>query len=65
MKIHMDYLENKVEHLQSREKEYSKEINALKNQLEVSHDKLSMIKDAKSQETREAIKRLDDYKYRH
>jgi len=48
MKIHMDYLENKLENLNSREKDYLDAIDTLKNQLEISQDKINMIKDARA-----------------
>ena len=48
MKIHMDYLENKLENLNSREKDYLDAIDTLKNQLEISRDKINMIKDARA-----------------
>lgn len=65
MKIHMDYLENKIENQTSREKDFHEAIDTLKNQLEISQDKVSMIKEARSQEAKESAKKIDDYKLRY
>lgn len=65
MKIHMDYLENKVEQCQNRERGYLEAIEQLKGQLEVSQDKVTMIKEARAQETKETTRKLEEYKVRH
>ena len=45
MKIHMDYLEGKVEQLQAQQATWEKEQKKITNQLEMSQEKIKLIKD--------------------
>lgn len=60
MKIHMDYLENKLENVQSKDFEVSDQIENLQRQLDVAHDKMQMIKEARANEQRDAQKRIEE-----
>ena len=60
MKIHMDYLEHKLEQYQSRDQTIVVEVEQLQNQLNMSNEKVSMIKDARAKDAKDATKKLDD-----
>jgi len=62
MKIHMDYLETKVEQLQKREDGLLDEVSMMQSQLEVAQEKVLMIKDARSHEAKKDAKRIEDYR---
>lgn len=60
MKIHMDYLEHKLEQYQSRDQTIVVEVEQLQNQLNMSNEKVSMIKDARAKDAKDATKKIDD-----
>lgn len=60
MKIHMDYLENKIEQFQAQVSGWDKEKQKLERQLETATDKLKLIKDSKDRELKDVSKRLAD-----
>lgn len=60
MKIHMDYLENKVEQFQSQQAAWDKEKSKLSRSLETANDKIQLIKDQKDREAKELSRKLND-----
>ena len=59
MKIHMDYLENKIEIFQTQMATWEKEKSKLLRQLETSQDKLQLIKENKDREIKELGRKLE------
>lgn len=62
MKIHMDYLENKIELFESREIELIEQTQYLQSQLAISNDKIALIKESKINESKMTAKKLEDAK---
>lgn len=60
MKIHMDYLEHKLEQYQSRDQTIMLEVEHLQSQLEMSSEKVMMIKDARVKDADKANKKHED-----
>jgi hypothetical protein len=60
MKIHMDYLEGKIEQMQAQAGGSSDDQSQLLRQLELSQDKIKLIKDARAKEQKETHKKLED-----
>ena len=60
MKIHMDYLENKVEQFQAQQSAWEKEQKKLSNQVEMANEKLKLIRDQKEREIKDLNKKLND-----
>ena len=60
MKIHMDYLENKIELFQSQLNTWEKEKVKLLRQVEVSQEKLSLIKENKDREIKDLKGKIND-----
>ena len=58
MKIHMDYLENKIETFQSQMQSWEKEKAKLQRQLETAQDKFTLIKDSKDREMRDLTRKV-------
>ena len=62
MKIHMDYLEHKLEQYSSRDQTIIEEVDHLQSQLDTANDKVKMIKEAKQREQKEFTKKLEESK---
>ena len=60
MKIHMDYLENKLEICQSQLQQLEKDKSKMARQLETAQDKLSLIKDSKDREIKDLNRKLEN-----
>lgn len=60
MKIHMDYLEHKLEQYQMRDQTIEDEVDNLQGQLETAQDKLRMVKEAKQREAKDLNRKLDE-----
>jgi predicted RNase H-like nuclease (RuvC/YqgF family) len=60
MKIHMDYLEGKIEQFQAQMTQWEKEKMKLDRQLETSLDKYKLIKDQKDREVKDMTRKLTD-----
>lgn len=62
MKIHMDYLEGKIEQLQAQAGGSGDSQSQLMRQLEISQEKIKLIKDARAKEQKEAQKKIEEEK---
>ena len=60
MKIHMDYLENKIEQFQAQISGWDREKQKLERAAETANDKLKLIKDQKEREIKDLSKKLSD-----
>ena len=60
MKIHMDYLENKIELFQAQMSDWEKEKSKMQRQLETAQDKLKLIKDNKDREIKDLNRKLNE-----
>lgn len=60
MKIHMDYLENKIEIFQSQVQAWDKEKAKLLRQVETAGDKLTLVKGSKDREIKDLKTKLTD-----
>ena len=60
MKIHMDYLENKLEICQSQLQQFEKDKAKMARQLETAQDKISLIKESKEREIKDLNRKLGD-----
>ena len=60
MKIHMDYLENKLENIQSKDSEVGDHLEQLERQLDVANDKIKMLKEARTNEQQAASRKIDE-----
>ena len=60
MKIHMDYLDSKLENLNAQVSTFEKEKSKLSRQVETAQDKLQLIKDNKNREIRDLNRKLTD-----
>lgn len=62
MKIHMDYLENKIELFEAREMKLVDQIDYVQSQLAVSNDKIALIKESKIIESKMTAKKMEEAK---
>lgn len=60
MKIHMDYLENKLELFQGQMQAWDKEKTKLERQYETAKDKLSLVRESKDREIKDLNKKITD-----
>lgn len=60
MKIHMDYLEGKIEQLTARELDIMDQLEQVTGQYEVAQEKIKMMKDARGNESKEIQKKLEE-----
>ena len=60
MKIHMDYLENKIELFQAQMQQWEKEKAKLLRQYETAKDKLALIRESKDKEIRDLNRKVSD-----
>ena len=60
MKIHMDYLENKLELVQPQIQSWEKEKAKLSRQLETAVDKLKLVKENKDHVIKDLTRKLSD-----
>jgi chromosome segregation ATPase len=60
MKIHMDYLENKIELFQAQASTWEKEKARLIRQLETATDKLALVKESKDREIKDLNRKLTE-----
>ena len=60
MKIHMDYLEGKVELLSLKQRADQDTCDLLQDQLEIAKEKIGMLKEARSKEQKEAQRKIDE-----
>ena len=60
MKIHMDYLENKIELFQGQMSTWEKEKAKLLRQYDTAKDKLSLIRDSKDKEIKDMNRKVAD-----
>ena len=58
MKIHMDYLENKIELFQPQVQQWEQTEAKLKRQVETAQDKLSLVKENKDREIKDLSRKL-------
>lgn len=58
MKIHMDYLENKIELFQPQVQQWELTEAKLKRQVETAQDKLSLVKENKDREIKDLSRKL-------
>lgn len=60
MKIHMDYLEGKIEAFAAQQDQAADLNESLQKRLETAQDKLKMVKEQRDREARDAGKKLQD-----
>ena len=60
MKIHMDYLENKIELFQGQMQAWEKEKAKLARQYETAKDKLSLIRESKDREIKDLNRKITE-----
>jgi len=60
MKIHMDYLENKIELFQGQMQAWEKEKSKVLRQYETAKDKLSLIRQSKDIEIKDLNRKITD-----
>ena len=60
MKIHMDYLENKIELFQGQMQAWEKEKSKVLRQYETAKDKLSLIRESKDIEIKDLNRKITD-----
>lgn len=60
MKIHMDYLENKIELFQAQVESWEQTEAKLRRQTETAQDKLTLIKESKDREIKDLSRKLTE-----
>ena len=60
MKIHMDYLENKIELFQAQMQQWDKEKSKLQRSAEMAQEKLQLIKENKDREIKDLNRKLSE-----
>ncbi len=60
MKIHMDYLEGKIELLNAQSDQAQSEVEQMANLLETANDKIKFLKESKERDSRDTKKHLNE-----
>lgn len=60
MKIHMDYLEGKIELLNAQSDQTQAEVEQMGNLLETANDKIKFLKESKERDNRDVKKHLNE-----
>lgn len=60
MKIHMDYLEGKIELLNAQSDQAQAEADQMGNLLETANDKIKFLKESKERDNRDTKKHLNE-----